>query len=331
MSATQLSCPKSTAPININTSATVVNCTLKCEYKFNYKDSYCSAKNMGEYISLTYDALSSDNVIYNLTKYTVQEIRIYWKSLHTFNGSSADGEIIVIHTSNTGKPPLLVCVPIIRGNSDSVATGKLNTILDNVSDLAQTLNDVTGTIPDLTYNLNSFIPKKPFYMYTATAPYKPCYTQTFNYIVFPPSSDANIYMSQNKYDTILKKVTIAHTYKVKPITNAAKNFLSYNSKGPLAINSDEIYIDCKPVGESDEKKTVVTNVGSGLSIDVNAASVFNNIFIQIIIGSLIFVLFILIVSKFLGIAKVKRVVATKGGSGSGTGIGSWLYTTGAAS
>jgi len=320
-------CPDATAPVNIDTSATVIACTLKCEYKFKYKNSYCSATNMGEYLKLSYDALSSENVIYNLTKYTVKEIRIYWKSLHTFDGKASDGEMIIVHTSSSGKGDLLVCVPIVRGNSNSVATGKLNTILDNVSQTANVINVETGIIPDLTYNLNSFIPKKPFYMYTATEPWSPCSTQKCNYIVFTPSSETNIYINQSSYDNILKKVINENPYKAKLITNVAQNFLSFNSQGPsVGDGDDEIYIDCQPVGASDESKTVVTDTGETLSSSVNVISLFQNIFIQIVIGSIVFVLFIWIVSKFLDIAKVTRH-ALKGGSGSD----SWFYTTGAAS
>ncbi len=328
-------CPttNTTAPVNINTSESwnLPQCTLKCDYKFSYKDSYCSATNMGDYIKLSYDALSSDNVIYNLTKYTVSEIRIYLKSLHKFNDKSNDGEIIIVHRSSTGKAPLLVCVPLTKGSSNSPATGKMKTIIESILTTANRMGGVTGTIPDLKYNLNTIIPKKPFYMYTATEPWSPCSTTMCNYIVFSPSSETNIYIPNNYYDALLRIIN-AHTYVIKPITDTAKNFLSYNAKGPSSsASSDEIYIDCKPVGASDESKTVVTNTGdSGLDIDssLNAASILGNIFIQIVIGSIVFVCFILIVTKFLGIAQVKRV-AFKGGSGSG--IGSWLHTTGAAS
>lgn len=322
-------CPsiKTTAPIDINTSSNIVNCTLKCEYKFNYKDSHCSATNMGDYIKLTYDALSSDNVIYNLTKYTVTEIRIYKKSLHKFNGGSSDGEMIIVHTAS-GKPNLLVCVPIVIGTTTNVATEKLKTIFVSISKHAASINGQTGTIPDLKYNLNSFIPKKPFYMYTATEPWSPCSISICNYIVFNPSSETNIYIPLGHFNIL--NVINSHTYTVKPITDAVKTFLSFNPDGPSVINSDEIYIDCQPVGASDESKTVVTDTESaGLTTRINAASVFNNIFIQIVVGSLVFVLFILFVSKFLGIAQVKRIAVTKGGSGSG--LGSWFYTTGAAS
>ena len=323
-------CPniETTAPININTYENYSQCTLKCEYKFNYKDSYCNAINVNDYIKLTYDALSSENVIYNLIKYTVSEIRIYKKSLHTFNGIATDGEMIIVHTA-FGKPHLLVCVPIVIGTSINVATEKLKTIFNVISKQATSINGQTGTIPNLKYNLNSFIPKKPFYMYNATEPWSPCSTQKCNYIVFDPSSETNIYIPLEYFNKLI--VINSHKYTVKPIITESKNFLSFNPDGPSIVNSDEIYIDCQPVGESDESKTVVTDSEyTGFSSDINAASVLNNIFVQIVIGSIIFVLFILIVSKFLSIAQVKRITI-KGGSNLGSGLGSWFYTTGAAS
>jgi carbonic anhydrase len=323
MTISVIPCSTATAPIDIDTYSELPQCTLKCEYKFNYKDSYCNAINIGDYIKLTYDALSSENVIYNLTKYTVQEIRIYYKSLHKFNGNATDGEMIIVHTAS-GKPHLLVCVPIVVGTSNNVATEKLKTIFGSISQNANSVNGQTGTIPNLKYNLNSFIPKKPFYMYNATEPWSPCSTQKCNYIVFAPSSETNIYIPSNYYNVL--NVINSHKYTVKLVTDAAKNFLSFNPDGPSIVNSDEIYIDCQPVGASDELKTVVTDSEyTGFSSDVNAASVLNNIFIQIIIGSIIFVLFILIVSKFLSIAQVKRITTTtKGGSNLGSGLGSWF-------
>jgi hypothetical protein len=328
MSGSVIPCSTATAPIDITTNPNgLPQCTLKCEYKFNYKDSYCNVKNMGEYIKLTYDALSSENVIYNLSKYIVKEIRIYKKSLHKFNGTAIDGEMIIVHTSS-GKPDLLVCVPIVIGTATNVATEKLKTILYSVSRHAASIEGQTGIIPDLKYNLNSFIPKKPFYMYTATEPWKPCNANMCYYVVFNPSSETNIYIPIQYYNVL--NVLNVHAYTVKPII-PLKTFVSFNPNGPLDINSDEIYIDCQPVGASDELKTVVTDTeSSGLTTNVTTASVFNNIFIQIVVGSIVFVLFIWIVSKFLDIAKVKRVTTMLGG-GSRTGIGSLFYTTGAAS
>lgn len=295
-------CPDTTAPININTS-TAVTCTLKCEFTFNYKDSHCSATNQGDYISLSYDTTASGNVVYNLNNYTVREVRIYHKSLHTFNsGQKSDGEMIIVHDSISGKEPLFVCIPIKKDDSASLATEKLSKILNNVKSLANNVSGTTGVIPDVMYNLNSFVPKKPFYMYIASEPFTPCLKSNTNYIVFPPTSETTIFMNKSDYDDILTKVIKQNTYAIK--TN--KIVVSYNSKGPVTSKTDDqIYIDCQPVGQSESTKTVVTNK-SDLYSTFDSKSVLNNIFFQLILGAFVFVLFIMIVYKFLDIVKVKR-------------------------
>lgn len=305
---TPILCPDSTAPIDIKTS-TAVKCTLKCEFQFNYKDSHCTVTNRGDYISLSYDTTASGNVVYNLSNYTVREVRIYHKSLHTFDGGQkSDGEMIIIHDSVSGKEPLFVCIPIKKDDSASVATDKLSKILKNVKTLANNSSGTTGIIPDLTYNLNSFVPRKPFYMYIASEPFTPCLKSNTNYVVFPPTSETTVFINKTDYDNILTKVIKQNTYAIK--TN--KIVVSYNSKGPVSGKTDDqIYIDCQPVGQSDTTKTVVSNKPA-ISSALDTKSALNNMFVQLILGAFVFVLFIMIIYKFLDVVKVKRV-SLKGG------------------
>ena len=117
-----MSCPNATGPIDISMSKIKGKCDLKCAYHFDYNNSSCVATNQGEYISLAYDKSSSPPVIYNALGYYVKEIRIFCPSLHSYNGEKTDGEFIIIHTSNTGEKPLLVCIPIQSNNvSNSIS------------------------------------------------------------------------------------------------------------------------------------------------------------------------------------------------------------------
>ena len=104
--------------INIDTSSpNITSCTLKCDLGFNYGDiSDCKITNMGNYLLLTSTAANKP-VTYNLSTYNVSEIRIYKQSVNKFNGQFSDGELIIVHTSNEGKPDLYICVPIKNGNS----------------------------------------------------------------------------------------------------------------------------------------------------------------------------------------------------------------------
>ena len=50
-----MSCPTSNAPIDIVSSKSSGNCEAKCDYKFKYQNSSCVGKNLGTYISLSYE------------------------------------------------------------------------------------------------------------------------------------------------------------------------------------------------------------------------------------------------------------------------------------
>lgn len=274
-----MSCPTATAPIDISISAITGKCDLKCSYSFNYNNSSCVATNRGDYISLSYDKSSSPPVLYNTTGYDVQEIRLYTPSLHSYAGSKTDGELIIVHTSNTGANPLLVCIPIRSNNTSSISSMFFKTVVDTVSNSAPADGEST-TINIPKYNLTGLVPRKPFFSYSATEPYQPC-SSSVEYIVYVPLNASLDMMS----DTLTKLQTIisSNSYDIK--TGPA---LFYNEKGPRHGGvGDDIYIDCQPVGSSEETTEVVTDTGSGGSIDYE--DILKNPVVQLIIGSLIFV------------------------------------------
>ena len=148
---------------------------------------------------------------------------------------------------------------------------------------------------DFVYNLNDFVPRRPFYM---------AEVNDIIYIIFPPSSNTYVYMNISDFDT-LSTITTQKTYSIN------NPQISYNAKGPSVVTSDEIYIDCQPVGESDNKKIIVTDNGKpALSTEFNLKTFFNNVFIQLILGSLVFVIFIIIVNKLLDAMSSKNTTAT---------------------
>ena len=283
--------------INIDTSSpNITSCTLKCDLGFDYGDiSDLKITNMGDYLLLISTAANKP-VTYNLSTYNVSEIRIYRQSVNKFNGQFSDGEIVIIHTSNEGKSDLYISVPIKKGNSSDVTTSVLSTILEQAKNGANTINEaVLMQEQDFVYNLNDFVPRKPFYM---------AEVNNVNYIIFPPSSNTYVYINISDFET-LSTITTQKTYSIT--TNPQ---ISYNAKGPSLAKTDEIYIDCQPVGESDNKKTIVTDNGKpALSAAFNLKTFFSNVFIQLILGSLVFVLFIIIVNKFLDAMSSKNTTA----------------------
>ena len=156
-----MSCSSSNAPIDITSSKSSGKCDLKCDYKFKYQTSSCVGKNMGDYISLSYDNSSSSSITFNLTSYIVKEVRIYHPSLHSFNGNKLDAEMVIVHTSSTGEIPLLVCIPIKISNSTSLSSGFFRNVVSTMSNNAPSEGDST-TIKMNNYNLNFLFQKNHF-------------------------------------------------------------------------------------------------------------------------------------------------------------------------
>lgn len=291
-----MSCSSSNAPIDISASNSSGICDLKCDYKFRYQISSCVGKNMGDYISLSYDNNSSSSITFNLTSYVVKEVRIYHPSLHSFNGNKLDAEMVIVHSSNTGEMPLLVCIPIRISNSISVSSAFFRNIVSTMAKNAPSEGDST-TIKMNNYNLNFLIPKKPFYSYTATEPYQPC-SEKVNYVVYD-ASETYLDIPGDVYEN-LKKIILENYYTTK----SGVSFF-YNSKGPNTATSDDIYIDCQPVGQSEETTDVVTDSSSSTYNDFSIENLKNNDIFKFIIAVIIF--FVLIYFLY-GIATTFKMI-----------------------
>jgi len=299
-----MSCPTATAPINISLANVSGKCDLKCDYKFNYTTSSCSATNRDNYISLSYDNQTSSPVLYNSVGYNVQELRIYTPSLHSYSGTKTDAELIIIHNSPSGLKPLLVCIPIRTSNATSISSNLFTTIINIMSANAPSDGETTSVNFD-NYNLNNLVPKKPFFSYTATEPYQPC-SGSVDYIVFGPAI-SSLDINSDTLQT-MKKIIKANEYDVKK-----GPLLFYNGKGPGqgGAGGDDIYIDCQPVGTSDETEIVITDNGS--SYDYTIYDVWNSPFFQLIIALIVFsLLFYLLSVIFSALRSQKGGVINQG-------------------
>jgi len=293
-----MSCPNATAPIDISMSKILGNCDLKCSYSFHYSNSSCVATNRGDYISISYDKTSSPPVLYNTLGFDVKEIRLYTPSLHSYNDSKTDGELIIVHNSNTGAKPLLVCIPIKSNNTSSISAIFFNTLIDTVASNAPSDGEST-TVNIPKFNLDLLVPKKPFFSYLATEPYQPC-SEEVEYVVYSPLESSLDIMPDtfSKLQTIIK----SNPYDIKTGSN-----LFYNDKGPSngGAGTGDIYIDCQPVGMSEDTTEIVTDMGASFSFK----DWLKNPIVQLVLGSLIFIILLYIVKYVLGLIK-----PTKGGA-----------------
>jgi carbonic anhydrase len=294
-----MSCPNATAPIDISLSKITGKCDLKCSYSFQYNNSSCVATNRGDYLTLSYDKSSAPPVLYNASGYDVQEVRLYTPSLHSYSGSKTDGELVIVHTSNTGANPLLVCIPIKSNNTSSISALFFKTVIDTVANSAPSDGEST-TVNIPRYNLTSLVPKKPFFSYSATEPYQPC-SSSVDYIVYAPL-DASLDMMPETL-TKLQSIILSNPYDIKTGPN-----LFFNEKGPGRGGAlgDDIYIDCQPVGSSDDTTEVVTDMG-GSTISIK--DWLNNPIVKLFLGTIIFIVILYAVKYLLNMLK-----PAKGGS-----------------
>ena len=168
-----------TAPIDIPIGSNVnpIKGTFTCIYDANL----CSGASVTvsadlSHLSIPCSSGTSNTISFYGNPYVPSEIRIYAPSLHTYNGSSTDAEMLIVHTSgSSSNAGLIVSVPItLTASSTSV-----NSDFAAIIQAANTINPSTIAINSSTpinydINVNSFIPAKPYYVYYGTLPYDSC-------------------------------------------------------------------------------------------------------------------------------------------------------------
>jgi len=240
-----MSCAQSTSPVNIINNPQF-NCDLKCDFSYNYTTSpVLIISNKSEYLSIKLDSVQ--NITYNASTYSLNEMRIYQPSLHSYNGKKTDAELIIIHTRDTSVGNLLVCVPIMTGsvNSDSLAI--IDKIVSNASLMTNSSNKTTNVnIP--TFSVKTLIPLKPYYSYSGTLPYPPCNGE-YDYIVFNKDENAILSISAKAFNALSKIIT-KNAYPIRQ-----NGGVFYNKKGPSpsTTTSDDIYMECVPTGSDGEQ------------------------------------------------------------------------------
>jgi len=275
-----MSCPNSDSPINISTTANVLSCEVFCSYMHQYKDSACTATYYPDHIKLSYDATTSAAVTFNNEGYNVREVNIYAPSLHAYNGSSADAEMLIIH-DGAGKK-LIVSVPLVQSNNVAASAKILDDIIGKFSSTVdKTKTNDSQLINVQNYNMENFIPSSPYYFYMGGAPFSPCDGQ-YNFVVFDKTKSPVTIGS----DTLK---TLTGLIQPSGINAVSRSDYYYNSSGPNVkpgLNKDEIYIECNPTGEDGEilfqtpPPTMGSDIGGALSMD----NLMHNPYLNVVIG-----------------------------------------------
>ena len=280
-----MSCPNATAPIDIVKNNAGV-CDKKCDIAFDYPNTSVVARNKGEYIRFSFDKSSTPPVFFNKEKYEVQEMRLFQPSLHTFSGSRASGEIVIVHNNLGSSRTLLVCIPLV---TEALKGAEVDALINQVAQKANTFDSSTNINLNV-FSLKNIVPSKPYYFYTGTLPYSPC-NGVNDIIVF--DKDHAISITASSFIN-LKKIISASDYDVhKP-----KNGFFHNQNGPSNFTGsamgDDIYFECNPTGSDGETLVATQTVNNAASFDLSKYTW--------ILGAIFGAIILYALMKFFGIA-----------------------------
>jgi len=276
-----MSCPNASSPIDISTTANVLSCEIFCSYMHQYKDSACTVTYYPDHLKLSYDATTTSAATFNNEGYNVREINIYAPSIHTYNGSSADAEMLIIH-DGPGKK-LIVSIPLVQSNGAALSSKNLDDIIGKfASTVDKTKTNDSQLINVQNYNMENFIPSSPYFFYMGGAPFSPCDGQ-YSFVVFDKTkSPVTIHADTLK--------TLVNLIQPSGIKSVSRSDYYYNSSGPnvkpgSGANKDEIYIECNPAGEDGE--ILYQTPPPTMNADMSALSMdrlMHNPYLNVIIG-----------------------------------------------
>ena len=257
-------------------------CSQMCLYSYNYAaSSSCVVSNDGDRLTIIYDG--GGDVTFNNATYTPTRIRLFKPSLHKFNGTQANGEVIIEHSaraaSNTG---LLVCIPLISNGSLSNASA----IFEDIIRHSPTKEDESFSLSISDFSLNYIIPTAPYYTYSGPLPYDACNNSaTYQYVVFHPSQKGAITLSSTVMDglgaMISQSFVVAHKEKG----------LFFNAIGTSKngfSGEDQIYIQCQPAGASADEGLYRESKDPSINLSAAPSDMVSTI-LYIVIGIVIIV------------------------------------------
>jgi carbonic anhydrase len=250
--------------INISSDNIAGKCDYKCSYIYDYLYTNLVAKNNANMISIINDRI--DPVVkYNNNNYMVSSTMLVSPSLHKFNNSKTDGELLIEHMPIQGGSKMYVCIPIIQSDDFSSASVSVALIIEAIKAAE---NDIIRVKSD-EFTLNSFIPKDKFYSYNG----KDLNNNDSDFVVF--GIENAIPMNQSIFDSLMELI--------QPISvQMTGGELFLNDKGPN-INNVVDTSDAVTVAITDTPKPV-DNTSSSPFIDTEIIS----IIIQIILNCLFF-------------------------------------------
>jgi len=314
------------------------SCSSTCSFSYQYNTSTCNVFHNGSHLNIPYDSGSGGlyPAKYNGVDYKVDHIHIYQPSLHRYDGTLADAEILAYHSSADGRN-LIVSIPMNVGNgAGKQSSDIMNTILQNLPNRSSSGGKYVSDVNN--FNLGNLIPKEGFFTYVGRH-LLPQHTGLYNYIVYH-KKDA-ILVFRDSIASLIDQNRNTSITKTTPINEARmpKNMYYYNKRGANnAKGSGDIYIKCNPTGEDGtilyQQATNNGELGSLAELDMSKfglsweAIMENDIFRTLIgtmfgllVAGILFYMFRFIFNRIGNKVSSSGVVTGQRGGGSGSHAG----------
>jgi carbonic anhydrase len=282
----------SCSPANLTENITN-SCDLKCKLVTDYPSQGITVAGLPGGPGLTaliINGISNLKIEYNFSEYTAVGVFFFKKSIHRYGGKTIPAEMIIMHKGIEGL--MYICVPIVEGGSSSD--------LDDVFNNADNGNESS-------FDLNKFIPQKPYYSYTGgVTSLRKC-----------PRQDEVIVFQKRHALTLLPKTIrkyITQNNGGGPRFNISKDHsISFSKNSPIKKEHDASFpITCEPYEDTEmeeaEKKRKFRS--PFVMSDKDFKEWGSNVAVQIILGAVI--LYVLV--KFLFLI---TNIGFKGGKGKG--------------
>ena len=256
------------------------SCDLKCKLVTDYPSQgiECTGYSKLDDLALQLSIVGIENLSseLNFTPYTCLTILVVQPSLHRYSGRKVAAEMIIISRSLETGRDLLICIPIIEGNSSSD--------LDDIIHKA-------GMGQESTFDLNNFVPQHPYYSYTGGL--------NFGMGCSDITSEIIVFQKRHALRLLKDNLKIIPESRVSFGINDGDS-ISFSKNKPLKNQNDASFpITCEPYDDPDmEPEIEKKKFRSPFTMsDKDFQEWSSNVAIQIIIGAL--VLYMLVKFLFL--------------------------------
>lgn len=271
---------------NIISTATYNKCVDKCDLQVDFSEQVPTIENMGSALNIK-RTTETDYTKYAGNDVKTQKVQVLYPCPIQYNTITPVAAIQITFEPITSGTPMVLIIPVSTTGSNTAGGDILSSIIDSASSTANSSGMSTSAGIPL-FTLNKLIPTGSIYMFSMNS----SSGSNVNYLCGANTSAIAI---STGYLAKLKQIIPTATSKM----NVPSTISIFKNENGIVVgpptSGDNIYIDCQPVGSSEQE----VGVGVSKNIDQDLGRLFENpIFLGILGGIVGIVLIYVLYTKF---------------------------------